>query len=181
MRLNLQCHPSTPESAIEQITVEWSMSEAGVIWLRYHAIGDVKDIKWPKKVDQSARMDNLWQNTCFELFLREPGKERYYEFNFSPSGNWAAYSFNGYRDGMDQVIMILPPEILMDVGDSHVGVEVTFGLPDIWTGNQLDAGLSAVIELQSGEKSLWALAHPAGRPDFHHRDCFALKMEATGR
>ena len=23
----------------------------------------------------------------------------YYEFNFSPSGEWAAYSFRGYRDG----------------------------------------------------------------------------------
>jgi hypothetical protein len=37
-------------------------------------------------------------------------------------------------------------------------------------------GLSAVIEDRSGQKSYWALAHPPGRPDFHHEDCFALEL-----
>ena len=34
-------------------------------------------------------------------------------------------------------------------------------------------GLSALIEDTSGRKSYWALAHPPGKPDFHHADCFA--------
>jgi hypothetical protein len=34
-------------------------------------------------------------------------------------------------------------------------------------------GLSALIEETSGRKSYWALAHPPGKPDFHHADCFA--------
>jgi hypothetical protein len=34
-------------------------------------------------------------------------------------------------------------------------------------------GLSAVIEETNGLKSYWALAHPPGKPDFHHKDCFA--------
>ena len=34
-------------------------------------------------------------------------------------------------------------------------------------------GLAAVIEETSGRKSYWALAHPPGKPDFHHPDCFA--------
>ena len=37
-------------------------------------------------------------------------------------------------------------------------------------------GLSAVIEDTSGGKSYWALAHPPGKPDFHHADCFALEL-----
>lgn len=181
MRLNLQCHPLTPVSAIDQITVEWSMSETGTIWLRYHAVGIVEEVKLPDHLDQSQRMDNLWENTCFELFLGEPGTERYCEFNFSPSGNWAAYSFDRYRDGMGQLALVQTPEIYMDFSDTHMALEVTFGLPDIWIENELDAGLSAVIEMQNGEKSLWALAHPAARPDFHHRDGFTLKMEAVER
>ncbi|MEO9600651.1 DOMON-like domain-containing protein [Parasphingorhabdus sp.] len=156
------------------------MTKAGTIWLRYHVAGKVEDIKLPDNLEQPERRDNLWQKSCFELFLREPGKERYCEFNFSPSGNWAAYGFSSYREGMAQIALAQIPEISMDVSETHLALEVTFGLPDIWTHDELDAGLSAVIEMQNGEKSLWALGHPAGKPDFHHRDCFSLKMKAMG-
>jgi len=33
-----------------------------------------------------------------------------------------------------------------------------------------------VIEEKDGAKSYWALAHPPGAPDFHHRDCFAIEL-----
>ena len=39
-------------------------------------------------------------------------------------------------------------------------------------------GLSAVIEERHGRKSYWALAHPPGKPDFHHDDCFAIELPA---
>ena len=38
------------------------------------------------------------------------------------------------------------------------------------------AALSAVIEEASGTKSYWALAHPPGKPDFHHSDAFVLDL-----
>ena len=37
-------------------------------------------------------------------------------------------------------------------------------------------GLSAIIEETSGHRSYWALAHPPGKPDFHHHDCFAVEV-----
>jgi len=40
-------------------------------------------------------------------------------------------------------------------------------------------GLAAVIEEASGRKSYWALAHPPGKPDFHHSDCFAHEIPAA--
>ena len=48
-----------------------------------------------------------------------------------------------------------------------VGLElaVTLDLPD---DGPWRLGLSAVIEETAGRKSYWALAHPGGRPDFHH-------------
>jgi hypothetical protein len=36
--------------------------------------------------------------------------------------------------------------------------------------------LSAVIEETNGNKSYWALAHPSGKPDFHHKDGFAYEL-----
>jgi hypothetical protein len=40
-------------------------------------------------------------------------------------------------------------------------------------------GLSALIEDTSGCKSYWALAHPPGKPDFHHADCFAYEFSQS--
>ena len=179
MRLNLQCHPSTPSSALDEITVEWSMSKTGTIWLRYHVAGNVEAIRLATNLEHPQRTDNLWQSTCFELFLKETTSERYCEFNFSPSGNWAAYRFDGYRDAMAPLALPKAPEICLDFSDSHIGLETRFGLPDIWSAQKLVAGLSAVIEMRDGEKSFWALVHPPGSPDFHHRDSFTLTIEAT--
>ena len=181
MRLNLQCHPSTPVSSVDRITVEWSKSKAGKMWLRYQVTGHVDDIKLPDNLEQPERTDDLWQNTCFELFLKEPGQERYCEFNFSPSGNWAAYNFDSYRNGMTSLALAMAPEIVLEFSDTHIGLEANFGLPEDWMHQELDTGLSAVIEMLGGQKSLWALAHPEAKPDFHHRGGFTLKMEAAER
>jgi hypothetical protein len=42
---------------------------------------------------------------------------------------------------------------------------------------RLRLALTAVVEDARGRLSYWALRHPPGRPDFHHRDGFALVLE----
>ncbi len=37
-------------------------------------------------------------------------------------------------------------------------------------------GVAVVIEETSGSMSYWALAHPPGKPDFHHADCYAYEL-----
>ena len=46
------------------------------------------------------RTDGLWRHTCFEAFICRRATGEYWEYNFSPSGAWAAYQFSGYRAGM---------------------------------------------------------------------------------
>lgn len=58
-----------------------------------------------------GRADGLWQSTCFELFLLDPQSGAYREFNFAPSGQWAAYSFDSYRVGM-RPMDVMPPNII---------------------------------------------------------------------
>jgi hypothetical protein len=41
----------------------------------------------------------------------------------------------------------------------------------------LSLALSAVIEDSAGTLSYWALRHPAGKPDFHHPQAFALELQ----
>ncbi|MND06273.1 hypothetical protein D3C83_275510 [compost metagenome] len=44
------------------------------------------------------------------------------------------------------------------------------------TGETLLVGLAAVIEAADGALSYWALRHAPAKPDFHHRDAFALAL-----
>jgi hypothetical protein len=55
-------------------------------------------------------------------------------------------------------------------------LQVSLELPGLPSDSAWRLGLAAVIEETSGRKSYWALAHPPGKPDFHHSDCFALEL-----
>lgn len=122
---------------------------------------------------EPVRTDELWRTTCFELFVRARGQEAYREFNFSPSGAWAAYAFDGYRSGMRPLELAAAPVITRDVE----GWNVLLGGAAMPAG-EVSVGLTAVIEEIDGTKSYWALAHPAGPPDFHDPACFALDLAA---
>lgn len=120
-----------------------------------------------------GRVDGLWRHTCLEAFARAPDGG-YAEFNFSPSTEWAAYSFNGYREGMSTLtetsVEVRAPE--RSDGELKLTAFVS------WFGWMRTArlGFSAVIEDVDGAKTYWALAHPSDKPDFHHPDSFALPM-----
>ncbi len=127
------------------------------------------------------RADHLWQHTCFEAFVSIKDKPEYYEFNFAPSGEWAAYSFQRYRDGTPLEDDKLAPRI--SVGSVADGLDLDAivrldRLPMISPHACLLLALSAVIEDQSAKLSYWALSHPPGKPDFHHPDSFALKLDS---
>ena len=125
------------------------------------------------------RVDRLWQHTCFEVFIAEKGQLTYYEFNFSPSGEWAAYAFKSYRDGAAIEDNGLDPKITVRCTANNIELDAIVRLDRLQTGSSqtpLRLGLSAVIEESDGTLSYWALKHPAGKPDFHHPDSFALEL-----
>ncbi len=127
-----------------------------------------------------GRADGLWQTTCFELFVRAPDGDAYSEFNLSPSERWAAYDFAGYREGMMNRAMPRDPICTLRRGQGVALFDAAVplaGLPAL----PLEFSLTAVIEEQGGTKSYWAMAHGAGKPDFHHRTCFAGTLAAPGR
>jgi hypothetical protein len=169
----------TPPFMADSVDVSSEMQDGGKLWLRYHVDCDLDALILPEPLEFPHRENGLWQSTCFELFLRESGALEYLEFNFAPSRNWAAYRFDDYRHGMREWALE-EPEIYLDMSDTHVALEVTLALPDIITSQTL-AGLSAVIHENGDIKSYWALKHPPGKPDFHHKDCFALRLAAPER
>lgn len=123
-----------------------------------------------------GRGDELWKTTCFELFLYD-GEGRYREYNFSPSQQWAAYSFTGYRGHREDVEPAAQPEIQSERGLSIYTLTVFLSQKEL-EGAQ-SAALSAVIEEEGGRPSYWALAHNGLKPDFHDPACFRISLRPS--
>ena len=100
----------------------------------------------------------------------------YREFNFSPSGEWAVYDFRGYRDG-GVLENELAPGIVVHESMDRLELWAEIGQDLLPRGRPLRLGLSAILEDAAGLLSYWALRHPEGKPDFHHADAFALRLE----
>ena len=96
----------------------------------------------------------------------------YREFNFSPSGQWAAYRFSAERardpaaESSDH-----PPVITCERTVEALTLNVWLPpalLPAPEDLASLRIGLNAVVETHDGQLSYWALHHPrADRSDFH--------------
>jgi hypothetical protein len=175
MRQSLRLHPDSRCFATTHIEVEIARPRADSLVLSYIVTGKMSNARMPP-VMAATRKDELWRHTCFEAFVRASSGTDYYEFNFAPSTQWAAYRFSSYRSGMGAAAEInaIPIEVQSSPDcytlQASLELDRLSGLPRkaLWR-----LGLSALIEDTSGHKSYWALAHPPGKPDFHHEDCFA--------
>ncbi len=118
-----------------------------------------------------SRVDGLWRETCCELFVAGTDSQ-YLEFNFSPSGHWAAYAFDAPRQGMRLHEWAGDaPRITFTPQPARLQVELpAAALPN---GALVCIALSVVLEVD-GQHSYWALRHPGDQPDFHHRDSFVV-------
>ena len=175
MRQLLKLHPDSRCSAVARIEVEIVRPQPGILALSYFVTGKIDDIR-VSPVIESARCDELWRHTCFEAFVRASSGAEYYEFNFALSTQWAVYRFSSYRSGMNVADEINAPRIEVQSVPGRYILQVSLALDRLLGLPRKAAwrlGLSALIEDTSGLKSYWALAHPPGKPDFHHEDCFA--------
>jgi hypothetical protein len=179
MRHSLKLHPDFRSKAVTAITVDVRRPNGETIELHYAAEGDISRVAIPPAAE-SRHVDELWRHTCFEVFLRDPAGTGYAEFNFSPSTEYAGYAFARYREGMRNMHGA-KPEVSFTSGAARLDLRAS-----VWTGRidhinpdgPLRLGISAIIEETDGSKSWWALAHPQGKPDFHHIDSFALALPA---
>lgn len=178
MRLSLQCHPDTPSRVVTGVSVSPILRGDISVELIFRIEGDVSNLVLPER-SPSERTDGLWQTTCCEMFVQPGDGPAYLEYNFSPSSRWAAYQFGGYREGMQLLNLPHPPDIEAEAANESGActVRISVGISESIDG--ANCGFSAVVEEKDGRKSYWALAHPAGQPDFHHRDCFVHKLRAT--
>jgi hypothetical protein len=173
----LICHPCAPSRWVRTVQARLSEADDGGLAITYSLEGDVSRLCLPVPC-APGRVDGLWQHTCFEAFISVKGAPVYHEFNFSPSGQWAAYAFKGYRDSAP----LLPdpnPKIKSRILGNRLELDALIDrscLPPTSAETSILFGLSAVIEEDDGVLSYWALRHPSTRPDFHHPDSFILEL-----
>ena len=181
MRQALKLHPDSRCSAATRIEVEVARPRRGSLVLRYIVTGKMSDLRMPP-VTAPTRSDEIWRHTCFEAFVRAPPSAAYCEFNFAPSMQWAAYRFSGYRRGMGVASEMSAPRVEVQSSGECYKLQASLELDrlsSLPSDTVWRLGLSVVIEETSGRKSYWALAHPPGKADLHHSDCFALELPAA--
>jgi len=177
MRLTLQLHPESSCFAVTHIDAEVLRPQAQNFMFTYVVTGTITDLAMPR-VATTTRTDELWRHTCFEAFVGSSQSAAYYEFNFAPSKQWAAYRFSNYRTDLCVATEINAPQITVRSNPERYVLQASVELSPLLFSrcSTLRVGLSAVIEDTSGHRSYWALAHPPGKADFHHSDSFALEL-----
>ncbi len=181
---SLLSHPLQSDPPACRLSGEVARS-GGMLRVGYRLEGELGRLSIPQAA-AGRFADELWQHTCFELFVALPGVPSYHEFNFSPSGDWAVYAFDRYRQRAfvaDAELAALKPELHCAASTAVLELSAQVSLSALSPRHGRSAlrlGLSAVLERKDGSAPLlsyWALVHPDAKPDFHHPESFALTLD----
>ena len=165
----LMLHRTCDLGPIRAITASITPTSTGCE-AEFRLDGNLDWIVIPPKASPE-RMDNLWQTTCFEIFWQPIGQPGYVEFNLSPSGRWACYDFDSFREGMRdapvEAISIACSHSTQDgSGELLLKASISAQLP-----TPAQVALNAVVDHPNGSIQYWALAFPPGKAEFHSEAC----------
>ena len=173
--ISLLRHPAHPGDAVRRMSVDMQR-EAGGVRLCYELHGALSRLIIPHG-DRGCRRDELWTHTCFELFCRGEDAQDYCEFNFSPSQDWAAYAFRGYRQNQLD-LECRAPQIEREIKNDRLAVSILLlDLPTTYLSGQIRFGPAAIVEERDGSMSYWATEHADAKPDFHRTETFTISLD----
>ena len=167
---------------LPDITIQGKVSrEKNIFSVHYNVAGNIGKIFIPSPIASSARKDDLWQTTCFEFFIGIKESPGYWEFNLSPSGEWNVYTMDAYRQvNMREETRIQRLHFKVQKDTEYFSLETELDLsPIIPKDLPIEAGITCVIQANSGRNSYWALIHPHPEADFHLRESFVFEFPYT--
>jgi hypothetical protein len=168
-----------PDSKIPVIEISGSVDRKdNIIIIHYSLTGHVEDVLFPPVTSRPSRKDDLWKATCLEFFLALPHDPQYWEFNMSPSGDWNIYHMDAYRQvGLREESLIQQLPFSLHCEQDFVSVDARVDLDQIVSADQeIQVGITCVIQSRDGHETYWALTHPHAQADFHVREGFALTL-----
>ena len=171
----LMLHQTCDLGPIRSVTAKIEATDTGCE-AEFRLDGQIGAIVVPESAP-SVRMDNLWKTTCFEIFWQPIGLSSYREFNLSPSGRWAAYDFDSFREGMrdapvDAIAVTCSNSHSNGEGELVLKASIAAELPD-----PAQVALNAIVEHPDGGLQFWALAFGPGKPEFHSEACRQMIVE----
>jgi hypothetical protein len=173
-------HPQSGASSA-QISARVELERNRRLLLEWSLTGALDALAIPRR-SIASRADRLWEHTCFEAFVAPASAAGYWELNFAPSTQWAAYEFDGYRQGMRPLELAKPPTVKVVTTASELRVTAALELSSL-----VDApwpwriGLTAVVEDRAGGRAYFALEHPRAKPDFHDAAAFTVVIDGSAR
>jgi hypothetical protein len=168
-----------PATNVPDITITGKISRrSNLLTLHYSVTGSIEEILFPLPTAHPRRKAELWKQTCFEFFLAKKEEPQYWEYNMSPSGDWNAYRMDVYRRvGFREEMLVQRLQFDQQKVTDAFTLDVEVNLdPIAQPEDNLDIGITAVIQKKDGSETYWALAHPASQADFHMRESFILAL-----
>lgn len=184
--VTLRPHPAQPPGPVRALAASGTLDADGRFTVEFDLRGELRALRLAPRSEAPARRDGLWRHSCFECFAAREAQAAYLELNFSPSGDWAAYHFTGYRAvpvdlaaaGVEVTARPVGHDRLQVIAEAKLATALAPGPGEracaTWSMN-----LAAVIEDVHGSLWYWAVHHPRGQPDFHDRDGFRVVPSAA--
>lgn len=180
--LNYSLKPfSPPPSPISPISIGVELLKLeGTLQIGFCLKGAIDLLKLPQPVENPERREGLFHHTCLELFIQRGGQQ-YLEFNFSFTGDWCVFHFDGYRKKsmtpitLDSTLFELR-HLSHSASEASLKVNIPLKKIDFLGVGEGTLGLSAVLEHPLNILSYWALVHTSTQPDFHQAGSFIAKV-----
>jgi hypothetical protein len=178
MIINFALRPFATASNLPQVEINGRVNRRDhLLSIEYQLFGDLSAISLDPTANQPSRQFHLWEATCFEFFIGIPGDANYWEFNLSPSGDWAVFALDDYRQGLRNELAFSSLPFKVDRYPNYITLSLEFDLSEIILAEQdLEMSVTTVIKSSQNELSYWAIDHTGKLADFHLRDSFKIKM-----
>jgi len=178
-------HPAFGPGPLRSLHGSVAFEPGGRLTVEFDVRGELARLRLAPASAPARRRPDLWHHTCFELFAGRSAENGYLEFNFAPSGDWAARAFSDYRSGGRELgaARVLISTRSVDSGHWRLCAQAEFAAaPDLAAGGGTAVtwwlNLAAVIEAEDGALTYWAAHHAGARPDFHDRASFCVPLQA---
>ena len=179
-------HPASGPGPLRSLHATVALAGSSAVTVEFAAHGELSRLRLAPVSATPQRREGLWRHSCFELFARRGAERGYREFNFAPSGDWAAWVFEDYRSGGREIerARVAITTRSVDSGRWSLRAQVELGEAAATAGVAAAAdtwwlNLAAVIEAEDGALSYWAANHAGAQPDFHDRGCFCVPLHPT--
>jgi hypothetical protein len=179
-------HPAFGAGPLRSLQASVALDGNGSVTAEFAAHGELSRLRLAPVTTAPQRRTGLWHHSCFELFARRGAERGYLEFNFAPSGDWAAWVFEDYRSGGRELERARVGITTFSADDGRWSLRAQLELGDTGATAGVEAAaqtwwlnLAAVIEAEDGSLSYWAAHHAGAQPDFHDRSCFCLPLRPS--